>query len=181
MYKKDKIIIEIDDTDNFTEIKHIINRHCEFQKDKFTYSNIQCKCNKENRANLVLKFNDRHTLKDLINELYELCKYVTFKDIDSKEVLPYTGRIIIRFDKNKSIKIGTMDKLDELKVLKTEFGYCEGYKPLLQNVDGCSPVINTEEIYLVSDSLDNLIKLDSIIQNKLLEFDPNLELDFEFD
>ena len=96
-------------------------------------------------------------------------------------MLPYTGRIIIRFDKNKSIKVGTMDKLDELKVLKTEFGYCEGYKPLLRNVDGCFPVINTEEIYLVSDSLDNLIKLDSIIQNKLLEFDPNLELDFEFD
>ena len=37
----------------------------------------------------------------------------------------------------------------------------------------------SEVIYLVSDSLDNLVKLDFLIEKELLDFDPNFK--FEFD
>lgn len=182
MYKKNKIIIEIDDMDKFAEIIPIVKRNCELQMGGSGDFDIQGKANNDNRAKFgIYKFDENHTLKELINELGELCKYVTFKDIDSKEVLQYIGRIIISFDKIESIKFGTFDKLDELKVLKTEFGYCKGYKPNIRLMEGTYAVNMrySESIYLISDSLDNLIKLDSIIENKLLKFDSNFELDFE--
>ena len=182
MYEKNKIIIEIDDMDKFAEIRSIVNRHCELQSGGSGDFDIQGKSNKDNRAKFgIYKFDDDSTLKDLINELGELCKYVTFKDIDSKEVLQYIGRIIISFDKIESIKVGTLDKLDEIRVLKSELGYCKGYKPDIRIME-TSNAVNmgySEVIYLVSDSLDKLVKLDLLVEDKLFEFDSNIELDFE--
>ena len=36
-----------------------------------------------------------------------------------------------------------------------------------------------EVIILVSNSLDNLVKLDLLVENKVLEIDSKLEVDFE--
>lgn len=182
MYKKNKLIIEIDDMDKFNETMAIVTRHCELQMGRSGDFDIQGKSNNDNKVKFgIYKFYEKHTLKDLINELGELSKYLTFKDVDSKEILPYIGRIIISFDKIESIKVGTYDKLDELKVLKTEFGYCKGYKPNIRLMEATYAVNMgySEVIYLVSDSLENLIKLDSIIENKLLTFDSDFELNFE--
>ena len=190
MKKKNEIIIEIDDMEKYDEIYSIITRYCEsyFSGHKDVYKefrngnyNNDLKNENYKREFSIYKFDENQTFKDLINDLGELCKYVTFIDPDSKDVLQYIGRLTISFDKIKSVKIGTHDKIDELRILKTEFGYCKGQKPDIRILE-TSYAVNmgySEIIYLVSDSLDNLVKLDLLLEKELVDFDSNFE--FEFD
>ena len=183
MTKNNKeIIIEIDDMEKYKEIYSIITMHCEPQSGGPKDIDSQINSNGDYRKEFgIYNFDENHTLKDLINELGELCKYVTFIDRHSGDVLQYIGRLTISFDKIKSIKIGTHDKIDELKVLKTEFGYCKGQKPDIRIME-TSHAVNmgfSEVIYLLSDSLDNLVKLDLLIEKELLDFDSNFELEFD--
>lgn len=177
-----EIIIEIDNMDKYREIYPIIIRHCESQCGGSKDIDKRGNSNEDYRKEFgIYKFDENHTFKDLINELGELCKYVTFIDRDNRDVLQYIGRLIISFDKIKSVKIGTHDKLDELRVLKTDFGYCKGQKPDIRIME-TSYAVNmgySEVIYLLSDSLDNLVKLDLLVEKELLDFDSNFE--FEFD
>lgn len=190
MNKKNEIIIEIDDMEKYGEIYPIITRYCEpyvgGRKDVYKQSENGNYINKPKKDYYkrefgIYKFDENQTFKDLINDLGELCKYVTFIDPDSRDVLQYIGRLTISFDKIKSVKIGTHDKIDELKVLKTELGYCKGKKPDIRIMETTHAVNMgfSEVIYLISDSLDNLVKLDLLIEKELLDFDSNFE--FEFD
>lgn len=183
MTKNNKeIIIEIDNMDKYGEIFPIITRHCEPQSGGPKDLDSQGTINSDYRKEFgIYKFDENHTLKDLINELGELCKYVTFIDQDSGDVLQYIGRLTISFDKIKYIKVGTHDKIDELRTLKTELGYCKGKKPDIRIMES-GYALNmgfSEIIYIISDSLDNLVKLDLLIEKELLNFDSNFE--FEFD
>lgn len=183
MTKNNKeIIIEIDNMDKYREIYSIITKHCEPQSGGPKDIDRQGNGNGDYRKEFgIYKFDENQTFKDLINDLGELCKYVTFIDRDSGDVLQYIGKLIISFDKIKYIKVGTHNKIDELRTLKTEFGYCKGKKPDIRIMETTHAVNMgfSEVIYLISDSLDNLVKLDLLIEKELLDFDSNFE--FEFD
>lgn len=188
MYKKNKIIIEIDDMTKFNEINTIITKHCELEMGGPKDFDIPGNSNADYRAESGLyKIVENHTFNDLIKELGPLCKYITFKDVDSKEVLQYIGKLIIRFDKIKHLKVGTYDKINEFNGLKNELGCCKKQDLNPNGVIGPKPLEGTdarfmsysEVLILVSESLDNLVKLDLLIENKLLEFDSNFELNFE--
>jgi hypothetical protein len=70
--------------------------------------------------------------------------------------------------------------MDEIKTMKTNMGYCKGFKPKFRPLSGdLSKVrVNPEMIYLVSDSCENLKRFKDIIFERLLEFDPDFELEF---
>ena len=188
MYNKDKICIEIDNMEKYDVIYGKIIKHCDLwiggQKDlsipRDGSDNRRCETG-------VYKFLENHTLNDLIKELGELCYYVTFKDYETKEVIRCVGKVNISFDKVDFVKIGTFEKLDKIKQLKTEFGYCKSYDVTSKGIKGPRPIEGmsaknmgfVEVIILVSNSLDNLVKLDLLVENKVLEIDSKLEVDFE--
>ena len=165
----------------YEEIKPIIARHCEFQMGgsmEFDAQGISSGDWIPEQG--IYKFIENHSVDDLIKDLKMLCKYVTFKDIDSKKILQYIGTLIISFVNIKYLKPGTLKKLDEIKVLKTEFGYCKGNKPFMRPME-TSHLINSgysELIYLISDSIDNIIDLELLVENKVLEIDPNFKVEF---
>lgn len=188
MYNKDKIYIEIDNMEKYEVIYGKISKHCElwiggskdFSIPEDGGDNRRCETG-------VYKFLENHTLKDLIKELGELCCHVTFKDYETKEVIHCVGKVTISFDKVDFVKIGTFEKLDKIKQLKTEFGYCKSYDVTSRGIKGPRPIEGmsaknmgfVEVIILVSNSLDNLVKLYSLVENKVLEIDSKLEVDFE--
>lgn len=179
-YKKDKIIIKINNSDKYPEIKDILNKFCDFSSESENLSKRYGK--KENQIKHgVYKFKENHTLKELIKNLGKLCKYVTFKDIDSNKKLPYIGKLTIRFDKIDYVKTGTLNKIDELKKFKSDLGYCRGFKKNFRPMETSDArFINyAEYIFLVSASLENLLKLNLLLEDKLLKFDSNFELDFD--
>ena len=178
---KNKIIIEINDMVKYDELSDIISNHCELQIWGSGDFDSRKQINNDRRAKCgVYKFIENHTAKDLFKELGILCRYVTFRDADSKKVLGYVGTIIISFDKVKHIKIGTFKKIDELKKFKTDLGYCKGNKPLFRPMEDMD-IVNMEHselIYLISDSIDNIIELEGIVEERILEIDPNFKVDF---
>ena len=181
MYDKKEIIIEINDMSKYDKISNIINRYCMLQSGGPKDLDIPGRGNGDYRPEFgIYKFNGGHDVNDLIKDLKMLCKYVTFKDIDSKKILQYIGTLIISFVNIKYLKPGTLKKLDEIKVLKTEFGYCKGNKPFMRPME-TSHLINSgysELIYLISDSIDNIIDLELLVENKVLEIDPNFKVEF---
>ena len=74
----------------------------------------------------------------------------------------------------------TLKQLDKIKVLKTEFGYCKGNKPFIRPMETTHlmDVGYSELIYLISDSVDHIIDLKLLVENKLLEIDSNFKVEF---
>ena len=124
-------------------------------------------------------------LKGLINELKELDTDIIIRDEEKKKLIvtvDFGGYIIVKFDKIKLLKPNTYDLIDEIKTMKTENGYCKGFKPKFRpiNRDLSQVRVNPEIIYLVSDSDENLKIFGNEISERLLEFDPDFELEFGY-
>lgn len=122
-------------------------------------------------------------LKNLINDLNELNTDYILRDQESEEILvsvDFVAKLFAKFDNFKEIKPGTFKKIDELKVLRNELGYCKGFKPKFRPIEGNSVenmVLDSEVIYLISDSRENLSKLSDYLSEKLLEIDSNFEIE----
>lgn len=123
-------------------------------------------------------------LNNLINDLDSLNTDYVLKDEESDEMLSivkFGGQLIVKFDNLKTIRKGTFEKLDELKVLKTDFGYSKGFKPDFRAIEGRSIenlMVDPEIIYTISDSEENLSKLNDYISQKVLEIDSDFEVEF---
>ena len=123
-------------------------------------------------------------LNDMIEELDSLNTDYTLRDEGAGEMivsLDFVGMLKIKFDKLKMIKPGTYEKIDELKLSKTEFGYCKGYKPDFRPIESQTAEnmrIEPEKIYLFSDSRENLSKLTDYLSEKVMEIDQDFEVEF---
>lgn len=122
-------------------------------------------------------------LRELIKNLDELnAEYILMDEEDKHMIVTvdYAGYIIVKFDKISFIKPKTYDFIDEIKTMKTDIGYCKGFKPQFRPIKGdlSEVLVNSEMIYLVSDSSENLKKFKDLISQKLLEFEPDFELEF---
>ena len=70
--------------------------------------------------------------------------------------------------------------MNALKNLKTEFGYCKGYKPPFRPIEGRSienMEVKQENIYLFSKPPENMPKLIEYISKKIMEIDPDFEIE----
>lgn len=123
-------------------------------------------------------------VKDLIDELGGLNTDYVLRDDETGDLLVtvgYGGQISIKFDHVESIPKGTFEKIDELKSLHTDFGYCKGFKPNFRPLEGVSVVdleIEPEIIYIVADSEENLFKFRDYVIQKVKEIDPTLKTKF---
>jgi hypothetical protein len=124
-------------------------------------------------------------LKDMISNLDESNTDYILRNEDSGELVvfpEYVGSIRIKFDNLEIVKKGTYKRIDELKLLKTEMGYCKGYKPKFRPIEE-NPIegkaIKDETIYLFSDSSENLLKFNDFLCEKVMEIDEKFELEVE--
>ncbi|MBQ7928347.1 MAG: hypothetical protein IJ287_06350 [Methanobrevibacter sp.] len=135
-----------------------------------TYFNIEAEDEKgleENLNNLIEELNQMNCDYCLVNEdTREFIEYVQF-----------VGSVDIKFDNLTEIPKGTYKKIDELKYLKTEFGYCKGYMPTFRPLEG-KPInnkeIKDEHIYVFSNSDENMAKLREVICKKIMEINADL-------
>lgn len=123
-------------------------------------------------------------LNNLIKDLDSLNTDYVLRDEQSGELLvivDFGGKLIVKFDKLETIHNGTFKKIDGLKALKTDIGYSKGFKPNFRPIEGNSienMEVNPEIIYTISDSEENLSKLNEYISRKVLEIDSDFELEF---
>lgn len=122
-------------------------------------------------------------LHELIEELDKFGTYYSIKDSETGKVysvITTVGALDIKFDNIKTIPNGTYEKIDELKNLITEFGYCKGYKPQFRVLED-KPIDNfnvpSEIIYLFSDSSEHMINLRDYLSEKILEINPGLVIE----
>lgn len=122
--------------------------------------------------------------KELTEEIDQLISNYAIRDEDTGELLVYlkfVGELCIKFDNISVIKEGTYKKIDELKNLKTEFGFCRGYKPNFRLMEGQhfeNMSSKPEGIYLLCRTQENLMKLKELLSEKIMEIDPDFEIEF---
>lgn len=122
---------------------------------------------------------------DLINALDELTLNYVLKDEESGKLLSvveHGGKLIIKFDKLHRLDDGIFKQIDDLKQSRTDLGFCRGFKPDFRPIEGRSiedVAVNPEIIYLISDSPENLSKFTDYISDKIMEINPNFELEFK--
>lgn len=123
-------------------------------------------------------------VNDLIGELNGLdVDYILGPDHPGKLLvtLDCGGQITVKFDNLKTLEKGTFKKIDELKILRTDFGYCKGFKPNFRPIEGNSTEnfeIEPEIIYIVSDTEENLFKLRDYVTDRVMEINPDFEVEF---
>ena len=123
-------------------------------------------------------------INEMIEELNKIEVDYTLRNEDTEELLVWiksVGTMNIEFEKIKIIEKGTYEKIDELKNAKTEFGYCKGYKPPFRPIEGNlieNVNIMSEPLFMFSDSRENLLKLKDYLSEKVMEINPNFELEF---
>ena len=122
-------------------------------------------------------------LDDLIEEVNQLDTEFSIRDEDTHEIIVVIENVIaleIKFDNVKFLKEGTYEKIDEINHLKTEFGICKNYNPNFRPLENRSiedTDVEPELIYLFSDSAENLSKLKEAIYEKIMEIDPDFEIE----
>ena len=186
---KNKFSLIIMDTEKISEFNQIILKHANTIRkassnvlfntypidmgnivEDLTYFNIEAEDEKGLEANL----------NNLIKELNQLnCDYCLVNE-DTREFIEYVefvGSVDIKFDNLNEIPKGTYKKIDDLKYLKTEFGYCKGYMPTFRPLEG-KPInnkeIKDEHIYVFSNSDENMAKLREVICKKIMEINADL-------
>ena len=142
----------------------------------------------EDMAFFQMESEDENSLdekfKALTEELDQLTTDYAIRDEDTGVMLVYlkfVGQLNIKFDNIKILKEGTYKKIDALKSLKTDLGTCKGYKPNFRAMEGQSIKglnIKPESIYLLCRSQENLMELKDIMYEKLMEIEPDFELEF---
>lgn len=131
----------------------------------------------ENESKAKEKYNE------MLKELNTVDTDFSIRDEESGEIfatINHVGALDIKFDKMHSIKKGTYKIIDELKNIKTEFGYCKGYKPnfrLLEGKEIESVDVPKETIYLFAKSSEEYSKLTDYLSDIIMEFDSDLELE----
>ncbi len=186
---KNKFSLIIMDTEKISQFNQIILKHANTIRQAssnvlfntypidmgnivqdLTYFNIEAEDEKgleENLNNLIEELNQMNCDYCLVNEdTREFIEYVQF-----------VGSVDIKFDNLTEIPKGTYKKIDELKYLKTEFGYCKGYMPTFRPLEG-KPInnkeIKDEHIYVFSNSDENMAKLREVICKKIMEINADL-------
>lgn len=123
---------------------------------------------------------------EMAKKLKETNIDIILRDEDTKQIVmnvEYGGVLTITFDNVKTIKQDTYAKIDELKHMKNEFGYCKGFKPSFRPMELTSTeneYINPEIFYLISDTAENLEKLKDYLSEKILEIDPDFKIEYRF-
>lgn len=133
-----------------------------------------------------LSAEDDEGIKKKMDELIEeLDKFDTFYSIRNLEtgdvytVIATVGALDIKFDNIKVIPKGTYKKIDAIKNIKVEYGYCKGYKPTFRPLEGNSIEnlkINDETIYLFCKSSEDMKKLQDYLTEKIMEINPDFEI-----
>lgn len=123
-------------------------------------------------------------LKNLIDELNEETEYYILRDEGAGKILvipEFVCALDIKFDNIKLIKEGTYKKIDELKLLKTEFGTCKGFKPNFRPLES-NPIgnitIKTENIYLFCNTQEDFDQLKELLSKRVMEIDSNLKVEY---
>lgn len=135
-----------------------------------------------------LEAEDETTLEEklniLIEKLDELHSDYTLRDEDAGKIivaLDFVGMLKINLDHLEIIENGTYKKIDKLKHVETEFGYCKGYKPDFRPIEG-KPIehdkIEPEKIFLFSDSRENITKLSDYLSEKVTEINQDFEVEY---
>lgn len=131
----------------------------------------------EDEAGLDKKF------KELREEFDKLNTYYSIKDSETGEVftiIAKVGAVDIKFDNLDTIPKGTYEKIDGLKNCRNEFGYVKGYNPQFRVLEGNSIKdleVQTETIYLFSDSTENMDKLLDYMDDKIKEIHPDFVIE----
>lgn len=124
-------------------------------------------------------------MDDIVQNLNQIDTDYTIRDENSGEIITTIGSVgalTIKFENIQNLPKNAFEKIDELKNLKTEFGYCRGYKPTFRPIKSKTvkdSFIKPEKIYMFSKSHENLLKLKDIISNEVLEIDSEFELEFK--
>ena len=123
-------------------------------------------------------------LNEMIEKLKLLNADLMLRDEKAGKFLiniQHGGIITIKFDNIKTIKEGTYKKIDRIKLLKTEYGYCRGFKPSFRPIEPNfieNIYVNPETIYLISDSSQHLSQLKDEVFKEILEIDSDFTLEF---
>ena len=119
----------------------------------------------------------------MVEELNTVDTDFSIRDEESGEIfttINHIGALDIKFDNIHTIKKGTYKLIDELKNIRTEFGYCKGYKPnfrLLEGKEIESVDVPKEIIYLFAKSQEEYSKLNDYLSEIIIEWDSDLELE----
>ena len=122
-------------------------------------------------------------LNGLIEEINQLNTGYAIRDEDTAEMIVEIEHVIavnIKFDNVKFIEKGTYEKIDGFNHLKTEFGICKTYNPNFRPLEDVSIEnleVKPEIIYLFSDSEEDLSKLKAFVTEKIMEINPDFEID----
>ncbi|MBQ2653995.1 MAG: hypothetical protein IJF83_10590 [Methanobrevibacter sp.] len=123
-------------------------------------------------------------IKNMFKDLDKLGEDYLLRDGKTGEFtanVRHGGHLEIRFDNLKKIKKGTFDKIDELKLYKSEFGFCKGIKANFHPIEGISIenlMIEPELIYIACKSEEDLEKMKVSLIDMIKEIDPGLDVEF---
>lgn len=193
MTVKRKYIIGIINDDYIDTVNDIISKYSDktektsfnmiFIKQPIDFDNVphdvtffQLEC--ENESEMEKKLNE------LIDELDSMNIDYTLMDDKTRELLvtvKYGGQITIKFDDINFLEEGTFEKIDELKSLHTDIGYCKGFKPNFRPFEGHSLdnlKILPEIMYITSDCEENLLKFRDLVFERVSEINPDLKVEF---
>lgn len=128
--------------------------------------------------------NLKNKLDIIIDQLNQQDIDYSIRDEETKEMyttITSVGALDIKFDNINNIPEGTYKKIDELKNLKTEFGYCKGYKPTfrpIESKDIGNIEVKPETIYLLSRTEEDQKTLKSNITEKIMEINPDFKIEY---
>lgn len=121
---------------------------------------------------------------EMIDELDQIDTDYSIRDDETGEItttIESIGALDIKFDNIKIVPKGTYKRIDELKNIKTEFGYCKGYKPPFRPVESKAIEnlkVQTETIYLFAKSPEKEMELNDYLSEKIIGINSDFVLEF---
>ena len=192
MVVKRKFSVGIVDIDKIEEINNIILKYASSieQHSTYDYFNRRPMSGEDFNMDVTLFYLEVENeserdkiINDLVEELNQLNTLYAIRDEDTGEIVLIVENVIaleIKFDNVKFINEGTYEKIDALNHLKTEFGICKIYNPRFRSVENISienKTLEPETVYLFSESAEDLSNLITLISQKVMEIDSNIEIE----